>query len=107
MIASRWGAAAIADIVRDLFNKQSMSPRPLFFASSDVDFPAMSDPSKVPPGWLPGIVDYLFIGFTTTTSFSPTEAMPPFTRANGLVIAQSLISLVTIVVVASRAIGIM
>jgi hypothetical protein len=105
MIASRWGAAAIADIVRDLFNKQSMSPRPRFFASSDFDFPAMSDPSKVPPGWLPGIVDYLFIGFTTTTSLSP-QATPLFTRAKSLVSAQSLISLVTIDVVASRAIGI-
>lgn len=60
----------------------------------DFDFPAMSDPSKVPPGWQPGIIDYLFIGFTTTTAFGPTEAMPLTARAKALSIAQSMISLV-------------
>lgn len=72
----------------------------------DFDFPAYSDPTKVPPGWQPGFVDYLFIGFTTTTAFGPTEAMPLSTRAKSLVMVQSIISLITIVVVAARAIGI-
>jgi hypothetical protein len=72
----------------------------------DFDFPAYDDPSKVPPGWQPGFVDYLFIGFTTTTAFGPTEAMPLTTRAKSLVMLQSIISLITIVVVAARAIGI-
>jgi hypothetical protein len=72
----------------------------------DFDFPAYSDPSKVAPGWRPGFVDYLFIGFTTTTAFGPTEAMPLTTRAKSFVMLQSIISLITIVVVAARAIGI-
>jgi hypothetical protein len=71
----------------------------------DFDFPAMQDTSRVPPGWKPSIVDYLFIGFTTNTAFSPTEAMPLSSRAKALMIAQSAISLITIVVVAARAIG--
>lgn len=72
----------------------------------DFDFPAYADPSKVRPGWRPTFLDYLFIGFTTSTAFGPTEAMPLTPRSKGLMIAQSVISLVTIVVVAARAIGI-
>ena len=71
----------------------------------DFDFPAYADPTKVPPGWRPSFVDYLFIGFTTTTAFGPAEAMPLTTRAKSLVMAQSIVSLITIVVIAARAIG--
>lgn len=74
-------------------------------AYPDFDFPAMSDASKVPPNWQPGIIDYFFIGFTANTAFGPTEAMPLTERAKLLVILQSLVSLITIVVVAARAIG--
>ena len=73
---------------------------------ADFDFPATADSTKVPPGWQPGVIDYLFIGFTTTTAFSPTEAMPLTPRAKALVMLQSTISLITIVIVAARAIGI-
>jgi hypothetical protein len=74
-------------------------------AHFDFDFPARSDPSKLGPGWQPTIVDYLFIAFTTNTSFGPTEAMPLTARAKALMILQSFISLVTIAGVAARAIG--
>lgn len=73
----------------------------------DFDFPATDDPRKLPPDWRPGYIDYLFIGFTTSTAFGPTEAMPLTARAKVLIIVQSTISLVTIVVVAARAIGIL
>jgi hypothetical protein len=42
----------------------------------------------------------------TTTAFGPTEAMPLTTRAKSLVMAQSIVSLVTVVVIVARAIGI-
>jgi|SRR5579883_612238 len=71
----------------------------------DFDFAARSDPSKLGPGWQPSIVDYLFIAFTTNTSFGPTEAMPLTARAKSLMILQSFVSLVTIAGVAARAIG--
>lgn len=71
----------------------------------DFDFPAMTDPHRVPADWRPTIVDYLFIGFTTNTAFSPTEAMPLTNRAKTLVMLQSGISLVTVVIVAARAVG--
>ncbi|HZV76968.1 MAG TPA: hypothetical protein VFF63_04295 [Candidatus Babeliales bacterium] len=74
-------------------------------AYPDFDFPAMDNPTKVPPGWQPHLIDYLFIGFTTNTAFGPTEAMPLTVRAKSLMIVQSAISLADIVVVAARAIG--
>ena len=73
----------------------------------DFDFPAMDDNVHVPPGWQPGIVDYLFLGFTTSTAFSPTEAMPLTPRAKLLMILQSSIALVTIAIVAARTINIL
>lgn len=73
----------------------------------DFDFPAMDDPEHVPPNWQPGIVDYLFLGFTTSTAFSPTEAMPLTPRAKLLMIFQSLVALITIAIVAARTINIL
>jgi hypothetical protein len=73
--------------------------------SPDFAFPAYSDP-MMPRGWQPEFMDYLFVAFTTSTAFSPTEAMPLSRRAKALMIVQAVISLVTILVVASRAIGI-
>ena len=73
----------------------------------DFDFPAQDDSAPVPPPWQPGIIDYLFLGFTTSTAFSPTEAMPLTQRAKLLVMIQSSISLITIAVVAARTINIL
>ncbi len=73
----------------------------------DFDFPAMDESAPVRPDWRPGIVDYLFLGFTTSTAFSPTEAMPMTPRAKLLVMLQSSISLITIAIVAARTINIL
>jgi hypothetical protein len=58
-------------------------------------------------GWWPTFVDYLFLGFTTSTAFSPTDTLPLTSRAKILLMLQSTISLATIVVLASRAINIL
>lgn len=73
----------------------------------DFVFPAMDDPEHVVPGWQPDMADYLFLGFTTSTAFSPTEAMPMTSRAKLLMIVQSSISLITIAIVAARTINIL
>lgn len=73
----------------------------------DFVFPAMDDPEHVAPGWQPDIIDYLFLGFTTSTAFSPTEAMPMTGRAKLLMVVQSSISLITIAIVAARTINIL
>lgn len=52
-------------------------------------------------------VDYLFLAFWTATAFSPTDALPLTFRAKLLMMFESLISLMTIVAVASRAINIL
>ena len=70
-------------------------------------FPQYTAPDDAPPGWHPTFVDFLFLAFTTAAAFSPTDALPMTSRAKILMMIQSSISLVTIVVVASRAINIL
>ena len=58
-------------------------------------------------GWRPGFVDYLFIAFTTSSTFGPTDA-PVLTRwAKLLAMTQILISLTIMVLLISRAIGVL
>jgi hypothetical protein len=57
--------------------------------------------------WSPGFVDYLFLAFTNSTAFSPTDTFPLTVRAKLLMMAEAAISLCTIAIVASRAVGIL
>ena len=70
-------------------------------------FPQTGAGDDAPPDWRPTFVDYLFLGFSTATAFSPTDALPLTSRAKMLMLIESSISLATIVVVASRAINIL
>ena len=57
--------------------------------------------------WSPGFIDYLFLAFTNATAFSPADTFPLTPRAKLLMMSESAISLVTIAIVASRAVGIL
>jgi hypothetical protein len=57
--------------------------------------------------WSPGFVDYLFLAYTNATAFSPADTFPLTQRAKLLMMAESFISLITIALVASRAVGIL
>ena len=57
--------------------------------------------------WRPTFVDYLFLAFCTAAAFTPAEAMPMTARAKLLMMAEGLIALVTVLAVASRAIGLL
>ena len=57
--------------------------------------------------WLPGFLDYLYLSFTNQTAFSPTDTLPLTPRAKLLMMLQSLASLVTITVVAARAVNVL
>ncbi len=57
--------------------------------------------------WSPGFIDYLFLAFTNATAFSPADTFPLTARAKLLMMAEASISLTTIAVVASRAVGIL
>ena len=59
------------------------------------------------PDWTPGFIDYLFLAFTNATAFSPADTFPLTVRAKLLMMAESAISLATIALVASRAVGIL
>ena len=70
-------------------------------------FVEAANPAAVPPGWQPRFVDYLFLGFSTATAFSTTDTLPLTGRAKLLMMAQAMISLATLAVVASRAINVL
>jgi hypothetical protein len=74
---------------------------------SDWLFPQAGREDEGIRNWSPTFVDYLFIAFCTATAFSPTEALPLTPRAKLLMMLESMISLVTIVAVAARAINIL
>jgi len=57
--------------------------------------------------WRPGFVDYLFLAFTASTAFSPTD-VPVLSRwAKGLMMVQSMISLGTVAIIAARAVNVL
>ena len=57
--------------------------------------------------WSPGFVDYVYVAFTNASAFSPTDTMPISERAKLLMMAQSAISLLTLALVAARAVNIL
>jgi hypothetical protein len=68
-------------------------------------FPQPAKPEDLPPDWRPVFLDYLYLGYNTATAFSPTDAMPLTRRAKMLMMIESTISLLTMVIVLSRAIN--
>jgi hypothetical protein len=73
----------------------------------DLAFPQQLSPGVAPPGWRPRFIDYLYVGVTASTAFSPTDAMPlaPWTKiAMG---TQSLISLAILGLVVARAVNVL
>jgi uncharacterized membrane protein len=74
----------------------------------DFLFSQQSAPAEVvSTNWRPDFVDYLYLGFTTATAFSPTDVLPMTSRGKLLMMLNSSISLLTLVVVAARAINIL
>jgi len=74
----------------------------------DFQFPQMiSPPEMVPPDWEPAFVDYLYLAFTNASAFSPTDVMPLSRWAKLAMTVQSVISIVTVALVVSRAVNIL
>lgn len=72
----------------------------------DLAFTQQLSPEYAPPGWLPHYVDYLVLGLTTSTAFSPTDVMPMTRWAKLLMALQSLVSLVVVGLVIARAVNV-
>jgi hypothetical protein len=83
---------------------QSPKVRPIDFL-----FPQMTPGEHVvgPGLWAPTFLDYLYVSTTNAAAFSPTDTMPLTHRAKALMSSQSIISLVTIALVAARAVSIL
>lgn len=73
----------------------------------DFLFPQMTTPRSAPHMWSPSFLDYLYVSFTNQTAFSPTDTMPLTVRAKAIMLAQGVVSIVTIVLVAARAVNIL
>jgi hypothetical protein len=72
----------------------------------DFLFPQMVTPKSAPHGWTPNFVDYLYVSFTNATAFSPTDTMPLTAAAKLLMLVEAVGALLTVAVVAARAINI-
>lgn len=75
-------------------------------AIPDFLFPQQSG-VKSERGWRPTFFEYLYISLTNATAFSPTDAMPLTHRAKLLMSIQAVVSLITVALVAARAVNIL
>jgi uncharacterized membrane protein len=73
----------------------------------DFLFPQMTTPGSARPEWAPGFLDYMYVSFTNATAFSPTDTMPLTPIAKSLMTVQSAASLLTVALVAARAVNIL
>jgi len=74
----------------------------------DFLFPQMATPELfATSGWRPVFVDYLYVSFTNSTAFSPTDTMPLTPRAKLLMSLQAGVSLITVALVAARAVSLL
>jgi hypothetical protein len=72
----------------------------------DFAFPQQLSPTIVSPDWRPRFVDYLYLGFTNATAFSPTDAMPLTPRAKVAMAIQAFVSLAILGLVIARAVNV-
>ena len=77
-----------------------ISPHP------DLAFPQQLNPAIGPAGWRPRFIDYLYLGFTNATAFSPTDVMPLVPWAKIAMAVQSVISLAVLGLVIARAVNV-
>ena len=71
----------------------------------DFLFPQRASDAPEHAGWEPRYADYLFVAFTASVAFSPTDTAPLTVRAKTLLMIQAIISLVNIVVILGNTIN--
>ncbi|MEU2832811.1 hypothetical protein ABZ667_29810 [Streptomyces lavendulae] len=70
-------------------------------------FPQQITPELVGAQWRPRYIDYLYLGFTNSTAFSPTDVMPLAPWAKSVMTVQSVISLAILGLVIARAVNVL
>lgn len=73
--------------------------------AADFLFPQQSNGNS--SGWAPHFIDYLFLGFTGATAFSPTDTLPLTHMAKVLMMVEALISMLIVLILAGRAVNIL
>lgn len=73
----------------------------------DFLFPQNQSESYKHPEWQPIFVDYLYLSSTNAMAFSPTDTLPLSRRAKILMLIQATLSLVSVALVAARAVNIL
>lgn len=84
-----------------------LEPRAPTEVPNDFLFPQYNITAPQFANWQPTYLDYLFLAFTTTTAFGPTDTLPLTHRAKMLMMLQAFLSLLIIVVLAGRALSIL
>jgi hypothetical protein len=72
----------------------------------DLAFPQQLNPRIAQANWRPRFIDYLYLGFTNATAFSPTDVMPLVPWAKIAMAVQSVISLAILGLVIARAVNV-
>jgi hypothetical protein len=72
---------------------------------ADFAFTQHMSPELATPGWRPVFLDYLHLGFTNATAFSPTDVMPLTHRAKYAMLVQSTVALALFGLVVARAVN--
>lgn len=70
------------------------------FAQMTMDDPHLRD-------WEPRFLDYLYLSFTSSTAFSPTDTLPLSRWTKMLMMVQELVSLITVALVIARAVNVL
>ena len=71
----------------------------------DFAFTQQMSPELAPPRWRPLFLDYLHLGFTNATAFSPTDVMPLTHRAKYAMLVQSTVALALFGLIVARAVN--
>lgn len=72
----------------------------------DFLFPQRAENLPYYESWIPRYTDYLYLAFTTSFAFSPTDVLPLTRRAKMLMLLQSTVSIITLTGIAGSAINI-
>ncbi|WP_327363426.1 hypothetical protein [Streptomyces sp. NBC_01296] len=70
-------------------------------------FPQQLNPELGAADWRPRFIDYLYLGLTNSTAFSPTDVMPLAPWAKIVMSVQALLSLLILGLVVARAVNVL
>jgi hypothetical protein len=73
--------------------------------AADFMFPQQADGNT--RGWVPHFFDYLFVAFTAATALSPTDTYPLTRWAKMLMMMEAIIAMLTVIILAGRAVNIL